>query len=90
MEYKINDDDLKILISQTNISKNEGRKLLIKNNGDISKCILQSFDYQEKTETVNENQDETKKKLLEFRKILDEKDTLFCQMIENNKKNKKA
>lgn len=85
MEYKINDDDLKILISQTNISKNEGRKLLIKNNGDISKCILQSFDYQEKPESVNENEDETKKKLLEFRKILDEKDTLFCQMIEKNK-----
>ena len=90
MEYKINENDLKILISQTNISKNAATKLLIKNKGDISECILQYFDYKDKVIVEDENQSETTKKLLEFRKILDEKDTLFCKMIENNKnKNKK-
>ena len=85
MEYKISEDDLKILVSQTNISKNEARKLLIKNKGNISECILEAFNHKDSNLDNDEPQTEAGKKLLEFRKILDEKDTLFCQMIEKNK-----
>ena len=91
-EYSSQDlnKDLEILKKQIEISKNEGIKLLKKNNGDISKCILEFYDYKDvidKNPYEDRCDNDPKKKLFELRKILDEKDAFFTEMMEKKSNN---
>ena len=84
------DTDLKILQKQIVISTNEGVKLLKKNNGKISKCILEFYNYDEasnKNPYQDRKDDDPQKKLFELRKIVDEKDAFFTKMMENKSNN---
>ena len=84
------DKDLKLLKNQVEISKNEVIKLLKKHNGDISKCVLDFYEYVDKEETnpyEDRGEDDPHKKLYELRKILDEKDAFFTKMMENKNSN---
>jgi hypothetical protein len=83
--------DLVILKKQIDISKNEGIKLLKKNNGDISKCILEFYDYKDisdKNPYEDRCDNDPHKKLFELRKILDEKDAFFTEMMEKKANNR--
>ena len=40
-ESNINEDDINLIIEQTNVSEREARKALEKNKGDIAKTILE-------------------------------------------------
>ena len=85
MTYIPKDEEIKMLLKQTSLTKNEANILLIKHNGDITECILDTYNY-ERPDEVQTTNDEVKDKLLEFRKILDEKDTIFCKILEDKKK----
>ena len=65
-----------MLLNQTSLSKNEAKKLLIKHNGDITECVLETYNYVKPKEETNDN-DEVTNKLLEFRRILDERKILY-------------
>ena len=69
MTYIPTDEEIKMLLKQTSLSKNEANKLLIKHNGDITACILETFNYEEPKEETNTN-NEVKNKLYEFRNIM--------------------
>ena len=85
MEYKCNDEDINLLLKQIIISKNDAKSLLKKHNGDITKCILDNYEFIEPKKDIT-FEDKTSQKLYELRKILDEKDALFNQIINKNKK----
>jgi hypothetical protein len=89
MTYIPNDEEIKMLLKQTSLTKNEANNLLIKYSGDITECILETFEYV-KPDITEDTNDEVKDKLLEFRKILDEKDTIFCKILEEKNKCKQA
>lgn len=81
--YNPNNEEISLLLKQVQITKNQANKLLIKYNGDIEKCILEVYDFKEEKSVEPEN--EISKTLLNFRKILDEKDTIFQEYLERNK-----
>lgn len=90
-EYSKEDieSDLKLLKNQIEITKSEGINLLKKYNGDISKCVLDFYNYHEDTNKnpyKDRDDEDPQKKLFYLRKILDEKDSYFTAMME--KKNK--
>ena len=87
MSYNPKEDEIKMLLNQTSLSKNEAKKLLIKHNGNITECVLETFNYIKPEEKIDDN-DEVTNKLLEFRRILDEKDTIFCKILEEKNKGK--
>ena len=84
MTYNPSNDEINLLLKQVQITKNQANKLLIKHNGDMEQCILDVYEYEEKNQP--EPTSDISKKLLDFRKILDEKDTIFQQYLEKNKK----
>ena len=87
----VNDDDIKILMEQTDIDKEMAKKLLIHNKGDLVESIIQIHnneipgfnskkefneekDILEEEHIVNVTNSEN---LKEYRKIVDEKDTIY-------------
>tara|TARA_B100000242_G_C42674914_1_gene316417 strand:- start:100 stop:534 length:435 start_codon:yes stop_codon:yes gene_type:complete len=87
----VNDDDIKILMEQTDIDKEMAKKLLIHNKGDLVESIIQIHnnkipDFNSKKE-FNEEKDileeehivnvTNSENLKEYRKIVDEKDTIY-------------
>jgi hypothetical protein len=92
----IKEEDIEILIEQTNIDRDNAKKLLIKHNGDIVECILETHNEEfisdeikniEKIENddIEKDVDTSKKEnLIDYRDIVDEKDTIY-----NKRSNKK-
>ena len=96
----VNDDDIKILMEQTDIDKEMAKKLLLHNKGDLVESIIQIHnndipDFNSKKE-FNEEKDILEKEhkvdvsnqenLKEYREIVDEKDTIYN--FKNNQKEK--
>ena len=102
MTYKILSEDIDILCSQTSIEKEKAKKMLVDFEGDIVKCILElenitskkkSDNNKEKLEKNDDIEDEVnlnnEKNLIEYRSIIDEKDTIYQRKKEENDKKKK-
>ena len=84
------DNDLKLLKKQIEIPKKDGVNLLKKHNGDISKCVLDLYEYKdEKNPYEDRDENDPHKKLYELRKILDIKDAFFTKMMENKSNDEK-
>ena len=103
MSNYIDEEDVKILMDQGNISREESKKLLKKYLGDIVKCLLQINNYEEKNNKNNKNNEDIKnnendeindiaindKNLLNYRNIIDEKEYMYKNISEKKEKNKK-
>lgn len=99
----VNEEDIKILMEQTDIDKEMAKKLLLHNKGDLVESIIQihnneipDFNLQKE---FNEEQDILEKEhivdvsnqenLKEYREIVDEKDTIYnYKSIEKEKQKK--
>ena len=99
----VNDDDIKILMEQTDIDKEMAKKLLIHNKGDLVESIIQIHnneipDFNSKKE-FNEEKDilteehivdvTNNENLKEYREIVDEKDTIYNFKSNQKEKQKK-
>ena len=99
---EITEEDIEILMSQTNINRDLAKELLIKNKGDIVECIVKL----EKNEINNENKEsETQentnddkveeevrldqKNLRDYRKIVDNKDVIYNKKSEEKEERKR-
>ena len=85
--YTATEEQINQLQKQINISKANAIKLIIANKGDMVKCILASYDFQEEPDTKMEklDPDDPSRKCYELRQIMDEKDTIFTAMMDNKK-----
>ena len=93
MSYKITNEDLDILISQTNISKEYAKKLLRKHKGDIVSSIINFESGEEDKISIEEKNDNEEivdvknlKNLAEYREIVDEKDTIYKKKQDDKEK----
>ena len=94
---QITEEDISILISQTNIDRKLAKKLLIKNKGDIVECIIKI----EKNEIGDNDKEEdeedkveeevilNKENLIDYRNIVDNKDDIYNIKSEEKEKKKK-
>ena len=95
---EITEEDIEILMSQTNINRDLAKELLIKNKGDIVECIVKL----EKNENVesetqeNTNDDKVEeevkldqKNLRDYRKIVDNKDVIYNKKSEEKEERKR-
>lgn len=84
MSYQITNEDIDILVSQTNISKDLAKKLLKKHKGDIVSSIIAFESGEEEKISIEEKDDneeiidvKVQKNLTNYREIVDEKDTIY-------------
>ena len=98
MSYQITTEDIEILCSQTNISKDEAKKILKHNKGDIVKSIIDiennKIIYDNKNEIKNDDIEKdvdtsNKDNLKEYREIVDEKDKIYQKIKEDKEKKEK-
>lgn len=98
MSYQITTEDIEILCSQTNISKDEAKKILKHNKGDIVKSIIDiennKIIYDKKNEIKNDDIEKdvdtsNKDNLKEYREIVDEKDKIYQKIKEDKEKKEK-
>lgn len=87
------DSDIELLLKQIDIPRVAAKKLLIKHDGDIMKCILESYDYKYDEEKINPYLDRSEKDpqriLWDLRQMAAEKDQLFIEAMENPRRNRK-
>lgn len=84
--------DIGLLLKQIDISKVNAKKLLIKHDGDIMKCILESYDYQDKEEInpyLDRSEEDPQRILWDLRQMAAEKDQLFMEAMDKPRQNKK-
>ena len=80
MIYVVSSEDVKKLKSQINIEDSKAEELLLKHNGDIVECVLDSYNFKsEKKEPDN--------KFTKIRKIVNEKNLIYNSNIGNNNHN---
>ena len=87
-EYQVKKLDVDNLMKQINISRDKARELLIKHNGNLVECILDTYDYVDEKKEL-----ETKEKqfFTDMRKIVDNKNMLYDENVNLNKQvNKEA
>ena len=89
---EILEEKIKELKKQINISDNSAKKLIKKHNGDLVQCILDSYNFKENIinnddKYNNLENNDPSKKCYELRKIMDEKDQIFTNVIEKSNKN---
>ena len=97
MSYQITNEDIDILVSQTNISKDLAKKLLKKHKGDIVSSIIAFESGEEDNNSEIEEKDDNEeiidvkvqKNLTNYREIVDEKDTIY-QTNKEKKENGKV
>ena len=98
MNYQITLEDIEIVCSQTSVSKEEAKRILKHNKSDIVQSILDiqnnTINYNKEKEQKNddiENDIDTTNKdnLKEYRKIVDEKNTIYQKINEDKEKRKK-
>ena len=99
------EQDLEILIEQTDIDKELAKKLLLKYDGDIVNCIINvqntenpydliketNYEYNEEDD-IDETEVEVKmnkENLEEYRKIVDNKDVIYNKIKEEKEEKKK-
>ena len=99
------EQDLEILIEQTDIDKELAKKILLKYNGDIVNCIIdiqntenpydlikeENYEYNEEDD-IDETEVEVKmnkENLEEYRKIVDTKDVIYNKIKEEKEEKKK-
>ena len=95
MSNYIDEEDVKILMEQGNISREESKKLLKKYLGDIVECLLHVNKYIEnkkgREKELEDKISEVKindENLLNYRNIIDEKEKIYNTISENKEKNK--
>ena len=71
-EYIVNPTDIDNLKKQIDINDDDARILLIKNNGNLVECVLDSYNFKD---NISFKQEKTK--FQELRKIVDEKNKVF-------------
>lgn len=77
MNYIVSSEDVKKLKAQINIEDSRAEELLLKHNGDIVECVLDSYNFKsEKKESDN--------KFTKIRKIVNEKNLIYNNNITNN------
>ena len=77
MIYVVSSEDVKKLKAQINIEDSRAEELLLKHNGDIVECVLDSYNFKsEKNEPDN--------KFTKIRKIVNEKNLIYNNNIGNN------
>lgn len=95
MNYQITSEDIEIVCSQTSVSKEEAKRILKHNKSDIVQSILDiqnnNINYNKEKEQKNDDIEKdvdinNKENLKEYRKIVDEKDTIYQKMNEEKKK----
>ena len=94
---QITEEDITILISQTNIDRELAKKLLIENKGDIVECIIKiekneigdNDNDKEEEEKVEEEVILNKENLIDYRNIVDSKDDIYNIKSEEKEKKKK-
>lgn len=89
---EILEEQIKELKKQIDISDNNAKQLIKKHNGDLVKCILESYNFNENIVNVDDKYNNLEnnnpaKKFYKLRKIMDEKDQIFTNIIEKSKKN---
>ena len=98
MNYQITSEDIEIVCSQTSVSKEEAKRILKHNKSDIVQSILDiqnnNINYNKEKEQKNDDIEKdvdinNKENLKEYRKIVDEKDTIYQKMNEDKEKRKK-
>ena len=98
MNYQITSEDIEIVCSQTSVSKEEAKRILKHNKSDIVQSILDiqnnNINYNKEKEIKNDDIEEevdttNKDNLKEYRKIVDEKDTIYQKINEDKEKRKK-
>ena len=87
-EYQVKKFDVDNLMKQIDISRDKAKELLIKHNGNLVECILDTYDYvDEKKEVENKE----KQFFTDMRKIVDNKNMLYDENVKLNKQvNKEA
>ncbi len=83
-ETKIDSEEfsknLKTILSQVVVDKDKAEKLLIKNDNNVLKTIIEILDYKP-TNQINENEQNIhKNKIKELRQIMKNKDKLFNEI----------
>ena len=99
---EITEEDIEILMSQTNINRNLAKELLIKNKGDIVECIVKleknEINNENKESEIQENTNDDKveeevrldqKNLRDYRKIVDNKDFIYNKKSEEKEERKR-
>ena len=82
--YQLTKLDIDNLMKQVDVSEEKATELLIKHNGNMVECILDTYDYVgEKKETGKENSD--KQFFTNMRKIVDNKNILYNENVNQNK-----
>ena len=87
-EYEVKKLDVDNLMKQIDISRDKAKELLIKHNGNLVECILDTYDYVDGKKEL-----ETKEKqfFTDMRKIVDNKNMLYDENVKLNKQvNKEA
>ena len=83
-EYQLTKLDIDNLMKQVDVSKERAKELLIKHNGNMVECILDTYDYvDEKKETDKENTE--KQFFTNMRKIVDNKNIIYNENVKQNK-----
>jgi hypothetical protein len=78
--YKISDIDVNMLLKQIDVPRRKAIDLLVKHKGDIMNCILDSYEYTEKSVECEET-DLHIKNIKKLRLIADEKDSILEKKI---------
>lgn len=94
---QITEEDISILISQTNIDRELAKKILIENKGDIVECIIKiekneiggNDKEEEEEDKVEEEVILNKENLIDYRNIVDSKDDIYNIKSEEKEKKKK-
>ena len=82
--YQLTKLDIDNLMKQVDVSEEKAKELLIKHNGNMVECILDTYDYvDEKKEKEKENSD--KQFFTNMRKIVDNKNILYHENVKENK-----
>lgn len=98
-------EDLEIFIQQTGINKELAKKILLKNEGDIVKSIIEVQSYEDPSDIINNDNQEykeendideayvkvdlEKKSLEKYRDIVDSKDEIYNKIKEDKEEKKK-
>lgn len=80
--YQLTKLDIDNLMKQVDVSEEKAKELLIKHNGNMVECILDTYDY---VHEKKEKETTDKQFFTNMRKIVDNKNILYHENVKENK-----
>lgn len=81
--YELKKEHIDSLKKQIDITDEKAEELLLKHNGDIVECVLESYNFKDKTKK-KESENNT---LTKLRNIVNDKNKIYQQNIKENQVN---